>query len=73
MEFTVESEVSADGMVHITAPDLRPGDRVTVTVEKKAVGEGEQPKERVFGRWKGKIEILPGFDDPIEGLEWAYP
>ena len=29
-------------------------------------------KERVLGRWKGRIHILPGFDDPIEGLEWAY-
>lgn len=65
----IESEVSADGMVHVALPDLSPGDRVTVTIEKRPSLDGE----RVFGRWKGMIEILPGFDDPIEGLEWAYP
>ncbi len=64
----VEGEVSADGMVHIAAPDLSPGDRVTITLEKVIPLEGE----RVFGRLKGKIRMLPGFDDPIEGLEWAY-
>ena len=69
MEYKVESEVGSDGMVHVEMPELSPGDRVTVRIEKKAVFEGE----RVLGRLKGMIEIMPGFDDPIEGLEWAYP
>lgn len=64
----LEGEVAADGMVHIAAPDLLPGDRVTVILEKRLPEEGE----RSFGRLKGKIRLLEGFDDPIEGLSWAY-
>jgi hypothetical protein len=33
---------------------------------------GADSPRRVLGQLKGKIRILPGFDDPIEGLEWAY-
>lgn len=57
-------------MIHIPVSELAPGSRVKVLVEQ---GEPSAPAgHRVFGRLKGKIEILPGFDDPIEGLEWAY-
>lgn len=66
----VESEVSNDGVVHVPMPDLAPGSRVKVVIEE---GHPSAPSgERVLGRLKGKIHILPGFDDPMEGLEWAY-
>lgn len=30
------------------------------------------PRKRIAGTFEGKIQIMPGFDDPIEGMEEYY-
>ncbi len=41
---------------------------IDVTLGLEKAGE----TKREFGWAKGKIKILPGFDDPIEGMEEYY-
>ena len=62
---TAETEVSPEGTVQVRVPDAPAGRRVKVTVEDVS----DAPKERVFGRLKGLIEIMPSFDEPIPGFE----
>lgn len=35
----------------------------------KLTGRQSTPMTREFGTAKGKIKILPGFDDPVTGME----
>lgn len=62
---TVETEVQSEGLVQVRIPDVPEGRRVKVTVEDVP----DTPKERVFGRLKGLVEIMPTFKDPIPGFE----
>jgi hypothetical protein len=62
-EIRLEGEVQADGMLHLSVPNVPPG-RVRVILEPLE----PEPKERVLGRLKGDLEILPSFDDPIPGF-----
>ncbi len=64
----IDGEVGTDGMVWVAMPDLPVGAPIRITVEEKPVFKGE----RIFGQLKGKIRIRSNFDDPIEGMEWAY-
>jgi hypothetical protein len=45
-------------------------DFIDFMLEKKINNQTEQ-KDRsgIFGAFRGKIKMLPGFDDPIEGME----
>lgn len=59
----IEATVAKDGMLLI--PQLKAGDEVEVIVHRKP----KKKKIRRGGWAKGKIKILPGFDDPIPGME----
>lgn len=61
---TIKTEVQSEGLVQVRLPDVPAGRRVKVTVEEMP----DAPKERVFGLLKGRVEIMPGFDDPIPGF-----
>lgn len=59
--------VQIDGVLSI--PELRAGETVEVIILRKPELAAENPERpREFGWMKGKIRILPGFDDPIEGM-----
>lgn len=59
-----ETTVGKDGAVLL--PQVQEGDHVEVIVLKIA----SKPSSRRQGGWaEGKIRILPGFDDPIPGME----
>ncbi len=59
-----ETTVGHEGIVHL--PDVTEGERVEVIVLKLHAAT----KPRRKGGWaEGKIRILPGFDDPIPGME----
>lgn len=61
-----ETTVGQGGTV--TVPDALVGERVEVIVLK--LGAAVQPVRK--GGWaEGKVRILPGFDEPIPGME-AY-
>ena len=62
---TFDTDVLPEGWVQVRLPEEATGRRVRVTVEEFAA----VPTERVFGRLKGMIEIMPGFKDPIPGFE----
>ena len=66
---THEVEVQPDGMLHLSVPDARPGERVRVVVEREdddvAIEEVDGKPVRVFGQFKDRIRILPGFYDPV--------
>lgn len=64
----LEAEVGADGKVHleVDVPDAQPGQKVQVVL--KNSWDPSRPA-RVFGQFRGRIHILPGFDDPIPGFE----
>lgn len=62
---TIETEVQSEGLIQVRIPEALEGRKVRVTVEEVA----EPPKERVFGRLKGMVEIMPSFNDPIPGFE----
>jgi len=50
----------------VRLPGVQEGDRVEVIVLKLPA----EVKPRRKGGWmEGKIQILPGFDDPIPGME----
>lgn len=60
----VQTTVGKNGILAI--PQLIEGESVEVIV----LRESPAPKPaREFGWAKGKIHILPGFDDPIPGME----
>ncbi|MFY9233185.1 MAG: hypothetical protein WAO58_01870 [Fimbriimonadaceae bacterium] len=63
-------QVGDNGRIEIEAPELLPGTTADVILIVPEVGkEAELPLES-FGGWaKGRIKILPGFDDPIPGME----
>ena len=59
-----ETMVRREGMVPL--PDVEEGERVGIIVLE--LPNQFQPQRR--GGWaEGKIQILPGFDDPIPGME----
>ena len=60
----LETTISEAGIVHV--PDLAVGEHVEVIVLRIAA---ESPAVRKGGWAKGRVKILPGFDDPIPGLE----
>ncbi len=60
----IETRISQEGLVFV--PDLKVGEEVEVIVLRKGV---VATGERELGWAKGKIKILPGFDDPIPGME----
>ena len=66
----LEAEVQPDGMLHLEIPDAQPGERLRVVIEKEEepieIEEVDGKPVRVFGQFKGRIRILPGFDDPIK-------
>lgn len=47
-------------------------DFINFLYEREMKGESQPLKKRTPGLLKGKIKILPGFDDPIEGMEEYY-
>lgn len=59
-----ETTVDQDGIVQV--PDLKAGDHVEVIVLRLSP---PQVRMRKSGWAKGKVKILPGFDDPIPGME----
>lgn len=62
----LETVIQSDGV--ILFPGVKAGDKVEVIVLHQA-RPVPQTKPRLYGWLKGKIEILPGFDDPIPGME----
>jgi len=59
-----ETTVGKGGAVLL--PEFQEGEQVEVIVLKLA----SKPKPARQGGWaEGKIRILPGFDDPIPGME----
>ena len=65
----IETTVGKDGTLAI--PQLKEGEEVEVIVlrkPKRAKPEAKKPVRE--GGWaKGWVKILPGFDDPIPGME----
>jgi hypothetical protein len=62
-----ETVVGQDGTIRL--PNVNPGERVEIIVLPLTDARKELPLNE-FGGWaKGKIKILPGFDDPIPGME----
>lgn len=61
-------QVGENGRVELTVPELAAGTTAEVIV---LVPEASPNQERPtrHGWLKGKIKILPGFDDPIPGME----
>ena len=61
-----ETVAEEDGLVRV--PGVLAGEKVEVIVLRV---EEPKPQERqpLYGWLKGKIKILPGFDDPIPGME----
>jgi hypothetical protein len=59
-----ETTIGEEGIVRV--PDMKEGDRVEVIVLKLP----PEIRPRRKGGWaEGKITMLPGFDDPIPGME----
>jgi hypothetical protein len=51
----------------LTFPQLEEGTELQLTVEQVVVPQNLQPRKP--GSAKGQIQILPGFDDPLEEFE----
>jgi len=60
----LEATAREDGSVLVS--ELEAGEQVEIIVLRKGRGPHQ---ERVGGWAKGKIRMLPGFDDPIPGME----
>ena len=60
----LETTVRDDGSLLV--PELEIGEQVEVIVLR--TGRRDTPN-RIGGWAKGKIRIMPGFDDPIPGME----
>lgn len=60
----IETTVGKDGILAI--PQLVEGEKVEVIVLRHAP---QSLSERELGWAKGWVRILPGFDDPIPGME----
>jgi hypothetical protein len=61
-------EAQPDGTLHLPLPEEMRHGKVKVTATLVAV-EGATPSERPrggFGRMKGKIELAPDFDAPLD-------
>jgi hypothetical protein len=56
-----------DHKVVLTFPQLEEGTELQLTVEQVVVPQNLQPRKP--GSAKGQIQILPGFDDPLEEFE----
>ncbi|HEY2412628.1 MAG TPA: hypothetical protein VGI40_10315 [Pirellulaceae bacterium] len=56
-------EPDKDGSVHLPLPPELRNAPVKVTATLEAAPAGARPQ---FGCLAGKIELLPGFDDPVE-------
>lgn len=60
----IETTVGKDGILSI--PQLREGERVEVIILRQPQTDGAKRE----GGWaKGWVHIMPGFDDPIPGME----
>lgn len=60
----IETTVGKDGVLSI--PQLKEGERVEVIILRQPQTEGSKRE----GGWaKGWVHIMPGFDDPIPGME----
>ncbi len=69
MGYGIEAEVGEDGMVHVAIPGTAPGEKVKLEVTREErIRRAAENYDKRIGWLKGKIEILPSFDDPIEGL-----
>jgi len=60
----LETTVREDGSVLVS--ELEAGEQVEIIVLR--TGKARHP-ERIGGWAKGWVKILPGFDDPIPGME----
>lgn len=60
----IQATVGKDGILAI--PQLKAGEKVEVIVLRQS--QAETPK-RAGGWAKGWVHILPGFDDPIPGMD----
>jgi hypothetical protein len=66
---TMIAEVEEGGTVSVRIPELAAGQKVEVTIT-----AATPPREgkRILGQLKGKIHIMPNFDDPPPGFEDYY-
>lgn len=57
-------------MLHLPVPEAAPGSRVRVVVEYQGedvrIEEVDGKSVRVFGQFKDRIRIMPGFEDDIQ-------
>lgn len=65
-EFKQTSTAGAGGRVEVVVPGLRAGEVVEVSVRFSTNG----PREgRPLGLLKGRIRLMPDFDEPLEEFE----
>lgn len=64
-EWKASQVVGQGGRIELLIPELHEGERVEVSVRRD---EESAPDQRPLGILKGRVEIMPGFDDPIEGF-----
>ncbi len=60
------STVKAGGRVEVVVPELRQGEVVKVSISSD---EASAPAPRPLGLLRGKIRVLPNFDEPLEEFE----
>ena len=71
--FTAILEPQADGTLHLPLPSdwLKYRVRVSAQLEPiKPMPIEPESQLKGFGCLRGKISMLPGFDDPIEDFSW---
>jgi hypothetical protein len=66
-EKTLWTEVGDEGVITVRLPELKEGQKVEVTVTTE--GHEAPHAERRLGWLKGKVNLMPNFDDPIPGIE----
>jgi hypothetical protein len=65
-EWKQNSTVGEGGRVQVVIPELSPGDVVEVAVRREsAISTAERP----LGLLKGKVTLMPDFDEPLEEFE----
>lgn len=63
------STVGEDGRIEIIVPELKPGDKVKISVERESDAEGTPQAtagKREMGFLKGKIWMADDFDAPLD-------
>ena len=65
-EWKQSSTVGEGGRVQVVIPELSPGDVVEVAVRR---GSTARPSARPLGLLKGKVTVMPDFDEPLEEFE----